>query len=86
MGSNDMKFVIFFCSSGKKGAPPEYYTLECLLYLLKNVQLQHSVYVRQCAVSVVILSQLVITIKIVARNHQFKKICLTFLGRRYSSG
>ncbi|KAG4071525.1 hypothetical protein HA402_011679 [Bradysia odoriphaga] len=35
--------------SGKKGAPREYYTLECLLYLLKNVQLQHSVYVRQCA-------------------------------------
>lgn len=36
-------------SSGKKGAPREYYTLECLLYLLKNVMLQHSVYVRQCA-------------------------------------
>ncbi|ALC47106.1 hyx [Drosophila busckii] len=35
--------------SGKKGAPREYYTLECLLYLLKNVLLQHSVYVRQCA-------------------------------------
>uniref|UniRef100_A0A1A9VVX6 Parafibromin n=1 Tax=Glossina austeni TaxID=7395 RepID=A0A1A9VVX6_GLOAU len=35
--------------SGKKGAPREYYTLECLLYLLKNVMLQHSVYVRQCA-------------------------------------
>ncbi|XP_037944568.1 parafibromin [Teleopsis dalmanni] len=35
--------------SGKKGAPREYYTLECLLYLLKNVTLQHSVYVRQCA-------------------------------------
>lgn len=40
-----------YCRSGKKGAPREYYTLECLLYLLKNVQLQHSVYVRQCAVS-----------------------------------
>ncbi|XP_055375162.1 parafibromin [Condylostylus longicornis] len=35
--------------SGKKGAPREYYTLECLLYLLKNIHLQHSVYVRQCA-------------------------------------
>ncbi|KAL5289688.1 CDC73 family protein [Megaselia abdita] len=35
--------------SGKKGAPREYYTLECLLYLLKNITLQHSVYVRQCA-------------------------------------
>lgn len=33
--------------SGKKGAPKEYYTLECLLYILKNVGLQHSVYVRQ---------------------------------------
>lgn len=42
----------FYFSSGKKGAPREYYTLECLLYLLKNVQLQHSVYVRQCAVSI----------------------------------
>ncbi|XP_050077483.1 parafibromin [Anopheles maculipalpis] len=35
--------------SGKKGAPKEYYTLECLLYILKNVGLQHSVYVRQAA-------------------------------------
>ncbi|KAI8129190.1 hypothetical protein FF38_13099 [Lucilia cuprina] len=35
--------------SGKKGTPREYYTLECLLYLLKNVMLQHAVYVRQCA-------------------------------------
>lgn len=26
-----------------------YYTLECLVYLLKNVQLQHSIYVRQAA-------------------------------------
>lgn len=42
----------FTYRSGKKGAPREYYTLECLLYLLKNVQLQHSVYVRQCAVSI----------------------------------
>lgn len=38
-------------SSGKKGAAKEYYTLECLLYILKNVGLQHSVYVRQAAVS-----------------------------------
>ena len=29
------------------GAPKEYYTLECLLYLLKNIHLQHPVYVRQ---------------------------------------
>lgn len=35
--------------SGKRGAPKDYYTLECLLYILKNVGLQHSVYVRQAA-------------------------------------
>lgn len=34
--------------SGKDGAK-EYYTLECLLFLLKNVQLTHPVYVRQAA-------------------------------------
>lgn len=44
--------IAFYYRSGKKGAPREYYTLECLLYLLKNVLLQHSVYVRQCAVSI----------------------------------
>lgn len=38
-----------FYSSGKDGAPKEYYTLECLLFLLKNIQLQHPVYVRQAA-------------------------------------
>ncbi|KAL0275871.1 UNVERIFIED_CONTAM: hypothetical protein PYX00_003597 [Menopon gallinae] len=35
--------------SGKDGAPKEYYTLECLLFILKNVQLSHPVYVRQAA-------------------------------------
>ena len=35
--------------TGKDGAPKEYYTLECLLYLLKNITLQHHVYVRQAA-------------------------------------
>ncbi|XP_058790580.1 parafibromin [Phymastichus coffea] len=35
--------------SGKDGAPKEYYTLECLLFLLKHVQLTHPVYVRQAA-------------------------------------
>jgi parafibromin len=39
-------------SSGKDGAPKEYYTLECLLFLLKNVTLTHPVYVRQAAVSI----------------------------------
>ena len=31
--------------SGKDGAQKEYYSLECLLYLLKNITLQHHVYV-----------------------------------------
>ncbi|OXU19054.1 hypothetical protein TSAR_007446 [Trichomalopsis sarcophagae] len=35
--------------SGKEGAPKEYYTLECLLFLLRHVQLTHPVYVRQAA-------------------------------------
>ena len=35
--------------TGKDGTPKEYYTLECLLYLLKNITLQHPVYVRQAA-------------------------------------
>ncbi|CAG0890605.1 unnamed protein product [Darwinula stevensoni] len=33
--------------SGKDGATKEYYTLECLLFLLKNVHLSHPVYVRK---------------------------------------
>uniref|UniRef100_A0A1B6CLZ5 Paf1 complex subunit Cdc73 N-terminal domain-containing protein n=1 Tax=Clastoptera arizonana TaxID=38151 RepID=A0A1B6CLZ5_9HEMI len=35
--------------SGKDGAAKEYYTLECLLFFLKNVTLFHPVYVRQAA-------------------------------------
>ncbi|KAG5678367.1 hypothetical protein PVAND_008049 [Polypedilum vanderplanki] len=35
--------------SGKKGEPKEYYTLECLLYILKNVGINHAVYIRQAA-------------------------------------
>jgi hypothetical protein len=44
--------LIFLYSSGKDGAPKEYYTLECLLFLLKNVTFTHPVYVRQAAVSI----------------------------------
>ena len=40
-------YVIY--GKGKDGIAKEYYTLECLLYLLKNVALQHPVYVRQAA-------------------------------------
>ncbi|XP_076056090.1 cell division cycle 73 hyrax isoform X1 [Oratosquilla oratoria] len=35
--------------SGKDGAPKEYYTLECLLFLLKHVSLTHPGYVRKAA-------------------------------------
>ncbi|XP_054722301.1 parafibromin-like, partial [Uloborus diversus] len=35
--------------AGKDGTAKEYYTLECLLFLLKNVHLSHPVYVRQAA-------------------------------------
>ncbi|XP_077302844.1 cell division cycle 73 hyrax isoform X2 [Arctopsyche grandis] len=35
--------------SGKDGSVKEYYTLECLLFILKNIQLTHPVYVRQAA-------------------------------------
>ncbi|KAJ8962059.1 hypothetical protein NQ314_005842 [Rhamnusium bicolor] len=35
--------------SGKDGTTKEYYTLECLLFILKNVSLTHPVYVRQAA-------------------------------------
>lgn len=39
-------------SSGKDGAPKDYYTLECLLFLLKHVNLTHPTYVRNAAVSI----------------------------------
>lgn len=42
---------MLFNSSGKDGGPKDYYTLECLAFLLKNVQLSHPVYVRRAAVS-----------------------------------
>ena len=32
--------------------PKDYYTLECILYLLKNINLNHVQYVRQAAVSI----------------------------------
>lgn len=53
-----MKFFRFsslilsiFFSTGKDGTQKEYYTLECLLFFLKNISLSHPVYVRQAAVS-----------------------------------
>ncbi|KAK9874633.1 hypothetical protein WA026_005461 [Henosepilachna vigintioctopunctata] len=35
--------------SGKGGTPKEYYTLECLLFILKNTLCTHTVYVKQAA-------------------------------------
>ena len=34
----------------------EYYTLECLLYFLKNVNLSHPAYVKEAAVSTAVLT------------------------------
>lgn len=42
-------------STGKDGAPKDYYTLDCILYLMRNVNLPHSKYVRQAAVSSLVL-------------------------------
>ncbi|KAK4322541.1 hypothetical protein Pmani_006721 [Petrolisthes manimaculis] len=38
--------------SGKDGAPKYYYTLECLLFLLKHVKLAHPTYVRKAAIGI----------------------------------
>ena len=35
--------------TGTDGTPKDYYTIECLMYLLKNLTMQHPVYVRQAA-------------------------------------
>lgn len=35
--------------TGKDGIPKDYYTLDCILFLLKNVNLAHPLYVRQAA-------------------------------------
>ncbi|KAK0065685.1 parafibromin [Biomphalaria pfeifferi] len=37
--------------TGKDGIPKEYYTLDSILYLLKNVHLQHPLYVREAVAS-----------------------------------
>jgi len=65
-----MRVIILYSSSGKDGSPKEYYTLECLLFLLKNVTLTHPVYVRQAAVSNLIFFELQL----------FKLFSLTFIG------
>lgn len=41
----------FVTRSGQGGAQKEYYTLESLLFLLKNVSLSHPMYVQRAGVS-----------------------------------
>jgi len=46
-----MKLVcVSLFSTGKDGVQKDYYTLDCILFLLKNVSLAHAMYVRQAAV------------------------------------
>jgi len=42
-------------STGKDGVQKDYYTLDCILFLLKNVSLAHAMYVRQAAVRLLFL-------------------------------
>ena len=37
--------------TGKENIAKDYYTLDCILFLLKNINLPHALYVRQAAVS-----------------------------------
>jgi len=47
----ELKVVcLLLCSTGKDGVQKDYYTLDCILFLLKNVSLAHAMYVRQAAV------------------------------------
>lgn len=47
-----LSFSFFFVTrSGQGGAQKEYYTLESLLFLLKNVSLSHPMYVQRAGVS-----------------------------------
>ncbi|XP_050665371.1 parafibromin isoform X2 [Leptidea sinapis] len=45
----NVKTNYFISGSGKEGGDKEYYTLECLLFILKNTQLTHPIYVKQAA-------------------------------------
>ena len=42
--------VFSVCSTGKDGISKDYYSLDCILFLLNNVALPHALYVRQAAV------------------------------------
>ena len=39
--------LFFLHSTGKDGVQKDYYTLDCILFLLKNVSLAHAMYVRK---------------------------------------
>ena len=43
-------FILF--STGKDNTPKDYYTLESIVFLLKNVELQHANYVKKAAVCI----------------------------------
>ncbi|KAI8518518.1 accessory factor associated with RNA polymerase II [Branchiostoma belcheri] len=45
----DVKTNYLIWGTGKDGTPKEYYTLESILFLLKNVHLAHPIYVRRAA-------------------------------------
>ncbi|XP_072015917.1 parafibromin-like [Amphiura filiformis] len=45
----DAKTNYTIYGTGKDGQPKEYYTLDSILFLLKNVQLSHPIYVRRAA-------------------------------------
>jgi parafibromin len=46
-----LKRLIGCFRSGKNGETKDYYTLECLAFLVKNVELQHSIYIKNASVS-----------------------------------
>lgn len=43
--------ILMFPSTAKVGTPAEYYTLESLLFFLKNESLPHPAYIQQATVS-----------------------------------
>ncbi|KAK2163897.1 hypothetical protein LSH36_72g00007 [Paralvinella palmiformis] len=53
-----MLFYLYGFRTGKDGIPKDYYTLGCILFLLKNVNLAHALYVKQAgAASVPVVSR-----------------------------
>jgi hypothetical protein len=48
--------VYFFFRTGKDDIAKEYYTLDSILFLLKHVNLQHPLYVREAVVSMLYLT------------------------------